>query len=630
MTPKLSSGLALAVGLALFVAINMFAGTALRFARADLTEQDLYTLSSGTRRILAQLDEPITLRLFFSESVSAELPPQLDSYARRVRELLEEFEREADGGLVLQVIDPEPYSEAEELAVSFGIRGNLINTAGDTFYFGIAGTNSIDERQTLPTLDPRGESTLEYQLAKLVHDLSGVEKAKVAIISSLPLNGGPATFPGQPPQQAWRIVALLRETFEVEFLNEAGLTSPIASDTDVLLIVHPKGLPDPAQFAIDQYALGGGKVLALVDPFCFFDPPAPGQQPFQAIRNSQLDRLLGAWGVELVPSAVVGDRDLARTLQSGNRLLPYPLWMELNSQVDPELFDADDFVTADLGLVSLFCAGALRASEEGTTEITPMLRTSSAGRTIPAMNLQFSPNPLALAETLLPQFQPVPGEEPSGPLDVAVRISGTFTSAFPDGAPEGWEGTGEVLSESAEPFNAIVISDVDFLNDQLWASQQMTQIGMLQRANNNPILLLNAVDNLSGSNDLLSLRSRGVSRRPFERKEDLAKIARERFLAKDQELEAKLREIDTEIRELQEGADEQGVVRITMQQFDELNDKQEEKVELLRERRRVQHGLKKDIESLGARLKLINIGVVPVLVALAGLAFHRTRRRRIA
>jgi len=622
MGSKKLSLVGVVVALAFFVSVNLFAGTALRFWRADLTEHDLYTLSDGTRAILSKIDEPITARFFHSKKQTADVAV-LDTYARRVRELLEEFEDAADGKLVVQVIDPEPYSEAEELAISFGIRGQLAGPTGEVLYLGLAFTNSVDDLETIEMLDPREESRIEYEMAKIVHELSRGAKPKVAVLSSLPLDGGPPNPFGGPPPQSWRLLEVLRELYDVEVLDPNELKTAIDPATDVLVIAHPKGLPPPAQFAIDQYAVGGGKVLAFVDPYCFFDmPPPQAQQQFGYPRTSELDTLLGAWGVELVAGRIAGDRDLGRSVRSGNSIVPFPLWIELNATADEGCFDQDDFVTADLSLVGLFCPGELKKVEDAKPTVTPILFTSATGRTIDAVNLQYAPNPIAMAPNLASQFQ-LGGSFERLPL--AMRVSGAVRSAFPEGAPEGWEGEGEPKAEG-EGFNAIVVADADLLAEELWTTVQRTQFGDIQAMNDNPNLVLNAIDHLCGSNDLLSLRSRGVFRRPFQKKEELDREARDRWLAKDEELQSKERELADEIRDLQKGADEQGRIIMTAQQFEEIQEKQREEVDIKRERREVRHQLSKDIENLGFRLKVLNMGLVPGLVVLGGLVFHLGRR----
>ncbi len=624
----------LAAGL-LFVGINLFAGTALRFWRMDMTEQSLFTLSQGTRNILKRIDEPITIRLFFSAGTAEDIPA-LQTYARRVRELLEEVEAAADGKVALLVIDPEPYSEEEELANSYGIRGQLVSAAGDMLFFGLAANNSVDRVETIPSLDARGAAYLEYDVAKLIHDLTQAQddRGRVAILSSLPLEGQQAMMPGMPSQNPWAITQVLGDSFETETLNPANMTGPIDPGVDVLLIVHPKGFSDTTRFAIDQFALAGGKVMALVDPYCYFDMPPPGQQnQFGYVRASQLDDLLGAWGVEVTPSQVAGDASLARPVRAGNSVLDFPLWIELNASVDEGMFNATDTVSSSLSLVNFFCPGEVRAIADGSTEVTTLLSTSPTGQTIDAVNLQFAPDVVQLAPTLGAQFGTTPHVDEQGVeqrVSLAVRVSGPISTAFPEGAPEGWLGQDPVLEESKGAFNAIVIADVDCMHEALWRSAQMTQLGMLERRNNNPVLLVNAIENLLGSNDLLSLRGRGLFSRPFEKKDALAKAARERFLDKDQELQAKEQELSAQIQKLQAGADEQGVTYVTPQQLAELQARQEEQIEIRKQRGRVKHDLSKDIEALGMRLKFIHIGLIPLLVALGGLSFRFRRRRKSA
>ena len=611
------------VGLFLFVAINLFAGTVLRFQKVDLTENSLYTLSDGTRAILSQLDEPILVRLFHSEAVTADIPVY-DTYARRVRELLEEFEAAADGGIHLQYIDPEPFSEAEELAISAGVRGQLAGPGGEVLYMGLSLSNSVDDQEVMGVLDPRDESRLEYELAKRIHELSQDSRPKVAVITSLPMEGAPANPMGGPPSARWRILEVMEEFYEVAVLQAPDLTQGIAEDVDVLLLAHPKALSDTARYAIDQYAVGGGKVLAFVDPYCFFDMPPPGQQNmFSHQRTSQLDSLLAAWGVELTPGKVIGDRELGRPVRAGNNaIVNFPLWMELNGSSREGLFDGTDFVTSELSLVQVFCPGELVPVPDAKAEVTPILKTSSSGRAIDATSLQYTPNPIALAPNLAEEFRSGSYET----LTLGVRISGPVSSAFPEGPPEGWTGTGDPLTAGAA-FNAIVIGDADLLAEELWEGGR-NAFGM-PVANDNPSLVLNALDNLTGSNDLLSLRSRGVFRRPFEKKDELDRQARERYMAKEEELRTKAAELDREIGELLQGTpNEKGQIIVAAQEAQELRDKQQEQVEVKREQREVRYQLRKDIDALGFRLKAINIALVPALVILGGLAFHFTRRNR--
>lgn len=730
MSNKVLPPLSILVGVAFFLSAVYFAGTALRFWRVDLTEENLYTLSEGTHNILGQIEEPITLRLFYSEDLAPEVG--MTNFGRRVRELLEEFEEAAQGKVVLQVISPEQFSEEEELATSLGVRGQMANAQGDLFFFGIAGTNSLDDLETIPTLRPDQESFLEYELAKLIHRLSTPELPQVAVLSSLPLQGGMGNPFGQS-QPPWAIVEGLREHFEVEFVGPE-LTGPLSEDVDALLLVHPKDVSESTRYAIDQYALGGGKVCALVDPHCVFQPAPPNQRgPVDSA--SRLDDLLGTWGVELAPATVVGDLSMARLVPTrDNQLVRFPLFLELNAERDESVFDDEDVVTSALKLVTMLTAGELRPAEEATTTFTPLIRTSPGGRAIDAGQLQFAPDLLSLAPRLIQDFllhaegriefegvpedgatvtlsdgirapvtfefttddttaeenvavdvsqagdaaaaaqalrlqitvasmgisrtsgldveatgsgavvelvtrEPGPqGEIPirrtgelaaevtgmeirGTPKVLAARVQGSIETAFPGGAPEGWEGSDQHLESSTADFNAIVVADADLVQDQLWQSRVSQGGFLMHRQNDNPTVLLNALENLCGSSDLLSLRSRGVVRRPFTKKEELDRKARERFQAKRDELAKKQQKLQQEIRELEQGADEQGVIRMSEQEFQELADKQQEYAETRKELGRVQNERDREIESLGRRVFLANLTLPTALVILFGIVF---------
>jgi len=718
------------VGVAFFFSAVYFSGAALRFLRIDATEDNLYTLSDGAEAILGRIDEPIILRLFYSEEKAPDVG--LDNFGRRVKELLAEFEQASNGKLVVQTISPEQYSEEEELATSLGVRGQMVNAQGDLFFFGIAATNSVDDLETLPSLNPSQENFLEYELAKLISKLSNPELPRVAVLSGLPIQGGPGANPfGGPPEPGWRVVDVLRESFEVEFLA-GDLTEPIGGDVDALLIVHPKNLTPSTRYAIDQYALGGGKVCALVDPFCWGDQPPPQMQRGPVDNASQLDDLLAAWGVELVQGTVVGDLGMAQAVRARSGLIPFPVWMELNGRRDGEVFNADDVVTSAMSLVTMLTAGELRAAEEATTTFTPLIRTTTGGRGVDGG--QLPPDLLSAADSLFRDFllhaegsveftgtpedgatltfsdglrAPVTFEfdndgqaeegntvvvlpEGAGPeavaqslrmqlmlanltasddaglgieasgmgarvelvtqeagpqgeveirrsgkleaeLDgmairgkrkaVAARVQGRIATAFPEGAPLEWAGEDEHLAASTTDFNAIVVADADFVHEQFWQSQVQQGGFVMQRTNDNPTVLVNALENLCGSNDLLSLRSRGIERRPFTKKEELNREADERFRAKADELRKEQQKLDKEISDLQRGADDQGVVRISTQELEELRDKQQELAETRSEFGRVEGDRKRELKALGTRLFALNIILPPALVIVLGLLY---------
>jgi len=730
MSNRVLSLLSILTGAAFFLSAVFFAGTTLRFLRWDLTEENLYTLSEGTKSVLSKIDEPITLRLFYSEDLAADIG--LDNFGRRVTELLAEFENAADGDLVVQIISPEQYSEQEELATGLGVRGQMINAQGDMFFFGLAATNSVDDLETIPSLNPSQESFLEYELAKLIWKLSNPEPLKLAVLTSLPLQGGAGANPFGQPEPGWRVTEVLRDTFEVEFLA-AELAEPIDEEVDALLVVHPKGLSETARYAIDQYALGGGKVCALVDPYCFFDQPPPGQRG-PVDNSSRLDSLLEAWGVKLTQGTVIGDLAMAQVLRARSGLIPFPVWMEVNGRRDEAVFSQDDVVTSALKLVTMLTAGELSAAEEASTTFTPLIQTTTGGRGIDSGQLPPGPDLLSIAPQLYQRFllhaegsieftglpedgatltlsdglrapvtfefttdaevaegntgvalaQASTPEEvaqglrmqlmvanlsatadsglgieasgtgarielmtqepgPQGEVEIrrsgrleatvdgmeirglrktlAARVQGPIATTFPEGAPPDWTGTEPHLDASTADFNGIVVADADFVHEQFWSSQVQQGGFVMQRMNDNPTVLVNALENLCGSNDLLSLRSRGVERRPFERKEELNREADERFQAKADELAKKEQKLGKEIGELEEGADEEGVIRISNQELQELRDKQQELAETRRELGRVEGDKKREMKALGDRLFLVNIATAPALVALLGLLY---------
>ena len=424
----------LGIATALFLAINLLAGPALRGIRADLTEQGLYTLSQGTKNIMGGLEEPIRLRFFFSRGVAQDLPaPALTSYADRVREMLEEYVSASNDKLTLEIIDPEPYSEAEQFAVDFGIQGQPANADGDRLYIGIVGTNSVDDEEVLPVLDPRRESYLEYELTEMIDRLENSELPVVGLVTSLPLRGGmqPAAQPGQQPQQTppWPILDLLQRRYELRDLSPQTLTE-IPDDIDLLLLVHPKDLTPAGLYAIDQYCLEGGKVVAFVDPYCFFfDPKRTPDDPMamlQAGTDSGIDQLLLAWGVALEPGKILGDS--ANGLHVRDRdgaQVEIPIVLTVTS----DTMSDDDILVSGLQKCRYFMPGSVRRSDDAPEGVNvEILATVSekGGGFIDTFSLIGGLDPRDIADTFVENA-------PSAPL--AVRVSGMVRTAFPDGDP---------------------------------------------------------------------------------------------------------------------------------------------------------------------------------------------------
>ncbi len=616
MQRKYNTTLGLAVLLGLFFAINLFAGTVFRSVRLDLTEGGLYTLSDGTKNILRNLDEPIHLRFYFSQRLANDLP-DIKSYGDRVRELLEEYAAHSNGKVELEVIDPDPFSEEEDRAVAFGLQGAPANATGDPLYFGLAGTNSTDQEEVIPFFQVRREEFLEYDITKLIHNLSNPEKTVVGVLSSLPIMGAaPNPMNPRASAQPWFIIDNLRQLFEVKEIPASATELP--EDLGVLVVIHPKGLDDQLLYSIDQFVLGGGHMVAFVDPHCEADePPTDPRNPMASMgadRSSDFGPLLKAWGVEMSKDAIVVDRLNAQRVGYQGKPVDYVAWLGLRQDACSQ----DDPITSELAHLNFATAGKLAALEDATTTFTPVIHTSAEATTVPTREISFMPDP----NRLLREYQP--GSEP---LTLAARVSGTAQSAYPT-VPEGVEAENHIDSGEIQ---ILLVADADMLADRWWVDVQNFFGRRIAVPNaNNADLLVNAVDNLSGSNDLISLRSRSTYNRPFDKVIELRRSAEARFRAEEQSLESKLQETERRISELQQQKnDPTSKVILTPEQRNEINRFRQEQVETRKRLRDVRHQLAKEIERLGMWLKLINIALIPLcLIIFAGLRATATHERR--
>lgn len=599
----LYSGLGLLLIAVAFVVFNALSGALLSGARLDLTEQKLYTLSPGTRQILDSLDEPLTLRLFFSDQATGELPA-LRNQARRVEELLRTYVRAADGKLSLQVIDPEVFSEQEDQAAEAGLQAVPLNAGGEQVYFGLVASNARGDRQVIPFFALDREEFLEYEISRLINGLVQRELPVVGVLSGLPLNGGFDMLARQPTAP-WMVMEEIRQLFRLESLDSA--TEEIPAHVSVLMLVHPKQLPQQTLYAIDQFVLRGGKLLAFVDPYSEADTGSgfPGED---IERASRLDPLLAAWGVRLLPDQVLADAGYGMTVGMGaGRAVRHPAWVSLPA----EALDQDDVVSADLEVLNLASAGLLEPLAEATTRFTPLLRSSPLSMPVDAKRLGMLGNPEELLRDLRPDGQR---------KVLAARIDGPARTAYPDGI----EGRQAGL-KAAERIDLILVADTDLLSDHLWVQvQQFFGQRVPQPFADNAGFVINALDNLAGSPALISVRSRGRYQRPFEVVQALQRQAETRFLEQEQRLQQRLADTERQLAQLQRGAD------------DELNAEQEsavrrfldEKLRIRKELREVNYRLNADIEALGRTLKFVNIALVPLLLTFGALGLWFWRRRR--
>lgn len=634
----LLTGTGLIAAFAIFFAVNIIANQGLRDTRIDLTEARLYTLSDGTRNVLKAIPEPITLRFFFSDKLAGNAP-QLRQYGARVRELLERYAALSNGMLRLEVIDPEPFTEAEDRAVQAGLQG--INLPGGQLYFGLVASNTLDQQQTIPFFQAEKEQFLEYDLTKLVYALSSPKKPTVGILGSLPLEYGPggmmAAMRGQ--SQPYLILDQIKQFFDVKMLD-ATKPEEIDDKLSVLILAHPKDLSAQAQYAVDQFVLKGGRLIVFADPYsetmAAMPNPMTGQpMPPGADQSSLLPELFKAWGIEVVPGKFVADLALAQRVQTGRSgpaaVVDYIPWLAIPG----ERLSQEDVVTADLTQINAASMGAIRKLDGAAVTLTPLITSSNQAMLMDTNDLQGDPNPQVLAG----KFKPT-GET----YTLAARISGPAKTAFPNGAPTqakdgdkpadqkpaGQKDSGPQVMESAKPINVLLVTDADLLDDRFWVrSQQMFGQNLYVPIAANADFLVNAIDNMSGSGDLIGLRSRGRSQRPFELIDNMRRQAEQQFLARQKALEQKLEATQKQLADLQSKTQEQSNALLSAEQQAAMDAFRDDLLNTRRELRGVQRELNRDIEGLQLLVKFINIGLMPLLAALVavGLAIAWRRRR---
>lgn len=609
------SGRGLLLAVVLFIVVNLVAGTLLRSARFDLTENNLNTLSAGTLAILEKLDKPITLRFYLAEDALRQAPG-IETYAKRVTDLLEEYAQRGGDKLTLEKVDPKPFSEAEDDAVAAGLQGVPVNSGGDALYFGLVAEADDGTSKAIPFFTPEREMFLEYDLSELVYGVTHPERPVLGLLSALPLQGG---FTPQGMQQPWMVLDQLRQQYEVRELQQTDLEIP--AEVKTLLLVNPFGLPESALYAADQFVLRGGKALVFADPLT--ESTARNNPASILQENPAAEKLLAAWGIELRKQKIVGDLRNAQQVSYPGRsgrmqVLQYLPYISLG----PESFNREDGVTSQLGKLNLASAGALAPIKGSGLEFTPLLQSSTEAMLIDLPDVAFQPNPAKL----LANFEPS-----SERYVLAARLLGPAKTSFPDGPPEGEEPAESEVAEgdetkktppepvtaSAEPIHVIVVADTDLLQDRFWV-QVSNFFGqrLAMPTSSNLDLVHNTIDSLSGSTDLISIRSRGSFQRPFELVAEIQQRAELRFRAKEQELVNRLQDAEAKLNELQAQRQDSGSPQLTPEQQAEVDKFVAEKVRIRKQLRDVQYQLRANIEELGVMLKAFNIAFVPGLIGL--------------
>lgn len=630
MNKQLLSTAGLILAVVLFLSFNIVTNGNLKSARVDLTEDKLYTLSDGSLNIIESLTEQLTLRLYFSEQVAQELP-SIKSYAQRVQELLEEYQRASNGMIRLIVVNPEPFSDKEQRAKQYGLQGVPIEGEADPLYFGLAGSNLLDGVESISFFQPEKEDVLEYDLTKLIYKLSSADRKSVAVMSSLAVNGQEydplkGETPSEGDAKPWAFMAELRQLFKVSVLPTD--IKRIPSSFDVLMVVHPKEFPASTLYAIEQYVLRGGKLISFVDPYSESDiPEKDPDNPMAAklkSRSSNMPDLFKAWGFMRSPADVVADRKNAIKVdfgaRTGNKPIDYVLWHGIPS----DQINSEQAITSQLKKIEVATSGYFQAVDGVGTQVTPLFSSSNEAMLVDKRVVQFRNDPRALLTKYVAGTVSYP---------IAVRVTGPVKSVFPDGVKADDDTLQKMrghVEQSTQDIDVIAIADVDMLQDRFWVQLQEFYGEQISYSTSNNIdFLINAIDEMSGTNGLISVRSRSGFSRPFDLVLDLQRHAEKLYRTKERELQKILKETEQSIARMQVERSGSGEEILNAEQQQEIADLRMMKFKTQQQLRDVQSDLRKDIDTLDTQLKFFNIGLVPFLVALLAIVtgWLRVRKR---
>ncbi len=631
--PRGVAALAIILAMISLAGFNLFASQMLRQYRADFTEEKLFTISDATRKVLNSLEEPVTLRLYFSKSL-AERAPLYADYGARVKALLRQYADLSHGMLKVEVIDPEPFSEEEDRAIAAGLQAIPLGD-GQNAYFGLVGENSTDQREVIPFLSAERAEYLEYDLTKLVHKLNTPHRKVVGVITSLPMFGGFTPRGGR--RDDWAVVLQMREFYKVIPIEDTAKEVP--STVDVLLIVTPAKMNDDLARSVDAFALSGKPVIVYADPWneaAAVDRNLIGKSAMKA--DDPVAKMLSAWGVKVSTGRIVGDITFARKVIFNNggreQAASYLVWMELDHRAFAR---PEDPVFANVNNMIVGSAGVLEKAKDAKITFEPLVRTSDRAMLMSTDHMAM-PNPLELLAAYKPGGKP---------LVLAARVKGEVRSAFAaarteegakaeagnGNAKEKRAADGKKEAASATPrtgrVNLLVFADSDTLSDRFWATRRRiseTQT-MIIPAAANATFLLNALEQMSGGGALSGLRGRSLKQRPFVRVEEIRRVAERKFRARERELKKKLKEAERRLSSIKARV-EGGKVVISEKDRDLIVQVRSEILGLRRSLRDVQRALVRDIENLGFWLKAVNIAGVALLVALIALIVALVRRAR--
>lgn len=605
--------------LAIVVAINILVSrTTLRW---DATADGLYSLSQGTRTILAELDQDVAFKVFYSRHV-VNVPAQIKTYAQRMIDFLSEYEQHAKGRISVEIIDPKPDSEEEEWAIKYGMKGLSLPT-GEPLYLGLVAV-AADQEEIIPFLDPTREMRLEYDLTRMITRLMTPDRMKIGIFSSLPVSGAAAMNMvmggGRPDMEPWFFIQELGKSYDL--IDIAGDADRIDPTVDLLVLFHPRNMSDTLAFAVDQFILGGGNAIVFADPLSLMDDPRMG--PGGSVPKT----LFEAWGITMDAGQAIADYNYATRLRAqDNQVETNPMWLS----TQPGAFNTDNLITANLESMLLPVAGAIEVLPDSPVAIEPLILSSPNNQMVDAASHMMD------VEILRRDFSP------SGVVrNLAVHLSGRFPTAFPEGRPVVDSAAGPTDSEtdaaeSDRPLKEgtaasviVVVADSDLLYDGYYLSQQnLLGYTISNIFNDNLNFLLNACEMLTGNPALIGIRSRGTVERPFTRVQALERKAQDRWLSQEQALVRQVEETNATLRLLEQQKDASQRAILSEEQEQEIARFQEEKLRINRELKTVRRNLRAEIEQLGAVVKFLNIFFIPLLIGIGGVLFAIVRRRKV-
>lgn len=608
---------------AILIAVNFLAGAF--NARVDLTDGRVYTLSPGTRAILGKLEAPVKIRFYYTQGSNA-VPVGLKTFARRVEDLLNEYKSASNGKVVIEKFNPEPDSDAEDSAALDGVEGQMTNT-GEKFYLGLA-VSFLDQKAAIPVLAPDRERLLEYDITRAISQVTATKKPVVGVMSALPVMGRPLNpMIKQQPSEPWVLVTELKRIFDVRKVELNA--QKIDDDIKVLLVIHPRDIPEATEYALDQFVLRGGKLIAFVDPYAYFDQQPDMQNPFGGSQAGQstLYNLFKTWGVDVTLNKVVADLTFASG--EGPRLLPTLL------SLNAEALNQEDVVTSQVGTMLIPFSGVLTGKPaEGLTQ-TVLAHTSKNSMLVDLIIATLSGEPSTRG------FEPSGKEQP-----LAIRLTGKFKTAFPQGKPEALPQRGErkqggegkkpeagaepQIKESAAENSVVLVADVDMLTDNAAVDvQEVFGQRLVVPRNGNLAFAQGLVEQLSGDQALISLRSRAAFSRPLTVIRKMEAEAQQSYLGKIKALEDSLNQTQEKLAALQKSRVGAGSTILTPEQQAEIENFRKKTVETRKDLKELRKNLRVETDTLEFWTKVVNIGLVPLLVALLGLALALIKRRKV-